>query len=286
MRTIKLGRYNKLKVVKEVDFGLYLDGGCEGEILLPNRYVPEGCRKGDELEVFVYLDQEERLIATTEHPLAQVGDFACLEVAWVNEHGAFLNWGLMKDLFCPFGEQRLRMTRGSRHIVHIHIDEQSYRIVASAKLERWLSKEPPQYAPNDTVDLLVWQRTDVGFKVIVDNKWQGQIYRNQIFRPVKIGDKLKGYVTLVRYDGKIDVALQLSGQQQTADFADVLLSYLHEHGGVCPVGDKSDTDDIRQLFQVSKKVFKRAVGDLYKRHLIIPGDTAIALNQEKDIAEK
>ena len=281
MKTVELGQYNRLKVVREVDFGVYLDGGREGDILLPKRYVPRGCRKGDELEVFIYLDQDERLIATTEHPLAKVGEFACLEVAWVNEHGAFLNWGLMKDLFCPFGEQRLRMTRGSRHIVHVHVDEQTYRIVASAKLEHWLSKEPPQYAPHDEVDLLVWQRTEVGYKVIVDNTWQGQIYSNQIFRPVKTGDKLKGYVTQVRFDGKIDVALQPSGPQQTADFAEVLLSYLQSHGGICPVGDKSDTDDIRQLFQVSKKVFKRAVGDLHKRHLIIPGDTAISLVEKE-----
>jgi predicted RNA-binding protein (virulence factor B family) len=285
MKSIQLGQYNRLKVVKEVDFGIYLDGGVEGEILLPKRYVPRECRKGDELDVFIYLDQDERLVATTEHPLAKVGDFACLEVAWVNEHGAFLNWGLMKDLFCPFGEQRVRMTRGSRHVVHVHIDEQTYRIVASAKLERWLSKEPPKYAPNDSVSLLVWQRTDIGYKVIVDNTWQGQIYDNQIFRTVRIGDKLTGYVKMVRYDGKIDVTLQPSGPKQTADFADELLNYLQSHGGLCPVGDKSDPDDIYQMFKVSKKVFKRAVGDLYKRHLIQPGDTAISLVPNEGKAE-
>ena len=277
MKEIELGQYNRLKIVKKVDFGVYLDGGKENEILLPSRYVPENYHIGDEIEVFIYLDQEERLIATTEHPLACVGDFAYLEVAWVNEYGAFLNWGLMKDLFCPFSEQRNRMERGSRHIVHVHIDEQSYRIMASERVTHWLSHDMPSYQTNDIVDLLVWQRTDLGYKVIIDNAYPGMLYNNQIFRDVRIGDKLKGYVTRVRQDGKTDVALQPSGQQQTADFSSVLLDYLHKHGGICPLGDKSDADDIKEMFHVSKKVFKRAVGDLYKRRLIIPDDTALRL---------
>ena len=148
MSDILLGDYNKLTIVKEVDFGLYLDGGDEGEILLPSRYVPKGVKPGDELEVFVYLDQEERLIATTERPYVKVGEFAYLEVAWVNQFGAFLNWGLMKDLFCPFSEQKQKMVKGTRHIVHVHVDEESYRIMASAKVERYLSDDTPKYSHN------------------------------------------------------------------------------------------------------------------------------------------
>ena len=164
---IELGKYNQLEVVKKVDFGVYLNGGEEGEILLPTRYVPEGCKPGDILNVFLYLDNEERLIATTLQPLVQVGEFACLEVAWVNEYGAFLDWGLMKDLFVPFREQKMKMQKGRRYVVHAHVDEESYRIMASAKVERYLSKEMPPYEVGQEVDVMMWQKTDLGYKVIV-----------------------------------------------------------------------------------------------------------------------
>ncbi|MBP5507096.1 MAG: GntR family transcriptional regulator, partial [Prevotella sp.] len=212
---IKLGDYNKLRVTKEVDFGLYLDGYDEGEILLPTRYVPQNAKPGDELNVFVYLDQDERLIATTERPFVKVGEFGFLRVAWVNQYGAFLDWGLMKDLFCPFSEQKKKMESGSHHIVHVHIDEESYRIVASARVERYLSKEHADYYHNEAVDLLVWQKTDMGYKVIIDNTYQGLVYNNQIFREIRTGDRLRGYIDQVREDGKIDVMLQPSGRQQT-----------------------------------------------------------------------
>lgn len=219
-KKIKLGDYNRLRIVKKVDFGLYLDGGNEGEILLPSRYVPEDAGIGDELDVFIYLDQEERLIATTETPLAKVGDFAYLEVKWVNEYGAFLGWGLMKDIFCPFREQKKRMVLGNSYIVHIHIDEESYRIVASAKIERYLNEDHPHYKHGDEVDLLIWQKTDLGFKVIIDNQYPGLLYQDQIFQYIHTGDKMKGYIGRVRPDGKIDVTLQKTGIQQTADFAE------------------------------------------------------------------
>ena len=173
---IELGKMNRLRVVKAVDFGMYLDGGDAGEILLPARYVPEGCSVGDELDVFLYLDSEERLVATTQTPLAQVGDFAYLQVAWVNNYGAFLDWGLMKDLFVPFREQKLKMQRGQSYIVHLHIDEESYRLMASAKVEHYLSDEMPPYSEGDEVQVLVWQKTDLGFKVIVDNRFSGLVY--------------------------------------------------------------------------------------------------------------
>lgn len=279
MEKIKLGDYNKLEVVKEVDFGIYLDGKEEGEILLPTRYVPQGVKVGDILNVFIYLDQEERIIATTEHPLVKVGEFACLEVAWVNQYGAFLKWGLMKDLFCPFSEQKAKMEKGSRHIVHVHIDEESFRIVASAKVEHYLSKEKPDYYRNEAVDLLVWQRTDMGYKVIVDNTFQGLVYSNQIFRPVRIGEHLRGYIGQVRPDGKIDVMLQPAGRQQTHAFADELTDYLIAHGGHCPYGDKTPPETISEVFGVSKKAFKRAIGDLYRRQIITINDDGITLCQ-------
>ena len=269
---LTLGDYNTLKIVKSVDFGLYLDGGEEGEILLPQRYVTKDMHIGDEISVFIYLDQEERPVATTEHPYAKVGEFASLEVAWVNQFGAFLNWGLMKDIFCPFREQKKCMEQGQRHIVYIKVDEDSYRLMATAKVEKYLStptvKDLPSLQHGAEVDILVWQKTDLGFKVIINNKFQGLIFENQIFQPLHSGLKLKAYVDHVRQDGKIDIVLQPTGRQQTLDFAETLLRYLYENDGYCNLGDKSAAELIYDRFQVSKKAYKKAVGDLYKRRLI------------------
>ena len=277
MDRIKLGYYNSLTIVKEVDFGLYLDGGEEGEILLPSRYVPEHYAIGDVIYVFIYLDNEERLVATTEQPLAKVGDFAYLQVAWVNEYGAFMKWGLMKDLFCPFREQKKRMEIGDSYIVHVHIDENSYRIVASAKIERYFDEAFPQYNPKQEVDILIWQKTDLGFKVIIDNKYPGLAYEDQIFKYIHTGDRMKGYIETVRQDGKIDVTLQQTGRKQTLDFSETLLQYMKDNYGSCELGDKSDAEDIKRRFQVSKKTYKKAVGDLYKRKLITITDEGIKL---------
>lgn len=274
---IKLGEYNKLTVVKKVDFGMYLDGGDEGEILLPTRYVPEGCKLGDELEVFIYLDQDERPIATTLKPLAKVGDFAYLEVSWVNEYGAFLNWGLMKDIFCPFREQKKRMEKGLSYIVYITIDEDSYRLMATAKVDKYLSQERPSYKHGDEVEMLVWQKTDLGFKVIIDNKFNGLIYENQVFRPLRTGDRIKGYIDHIRQDGKIDVTIQRTGHQQTLDFSEILLNYLKDNNGFCELGDKSPSELISDRFKVSKKTYKKAIGDLYKRRLITIEENGIRL---------
>lgn len=263
-----LGDYNTLLVSRKSDIGLYLDGGPDNEILLPNKYVPEGAKEGDKLRVFLYLDQEERLIATTQEPYAKVGDFAYLECVWVNQYGAFLDWGLMKNLFCPFREQRQHMEIGKSYLVHVLIDRDSYRIMASAKVSKFLSDDIPPYQPGNEVDVMIWQRTDLGYKVIVDNRYYGLIYRNQIFQPIHIGDRMTAYISNVREDGKLDVALQHTGRQQTMDFAATLLQYLKEHNGVCDLGDKSEAEDIAQRFHVSKKTFKRAVGDLYKHRLI------------------
>ena len=205
---LKLGDYNTLRIRKRTDYGLYLDGGEEGNILLPNRYVTKDMRIGDEIEVFIYLDQEERTIATTEHPIAKVGEFAYLECAWTNEYGAFLRWGLMKDLFCPFREQKTRMEKGKTYYVYIMEDEKTHRLMATAKVDR--------YQKND-------------------------------------------------------------GRQRILDFAEVLLRYLYEHDGYCDLGDKSPAEDIYERFQISKKDYKKAIGDLYRRRLITITEEGIRL---------
>ena len=274
---VKLGKYNQLEVVKAVDFGVYLDGGDDGEILLPSRYVPEGCKPGDLLNVFIYLDNEERLIATTLQPLVQVGEFACLEVAWVNEYGAFLDWGLMKDLFVPFREQKMKMQKGHRYVVHAHVDEDSYRIMASAKVERYLSKELPEYQPGEEVEVMAWQKTDLGYKVIVDNRFGGLVYQKEIFRPLEPGMRMQAFVRQVREDGKIDLTLQKDGVQKVDDFSGVLLQYIKNNGGYTPLNDKSAAEDIYGTFGVSKKTFKKAVGDLYKKRLVVLVEGGIQL---------
>ena len=279
MSFIRLGDYNRMTVVKSVDFGLYLEGGDEGEVLLPARYVPDGCKEGDEIEVFVYLDSEERLVATTQTPKARVGDFAFLTVSWVNEYGAFLDWGLMKDLFCPFREQKMKMEKGKGYIVHVHLDNESHRIVASAKVEHYFDPSFPPYRHGDEVDLLVWQKTDLGFKVIIDNRFPGLVYGNQVFRQIHTGDRLTGYIDMVREDGKVDVMLQPTGWRMTKETADIILDYMESHGGTCPLTDKSPAEDIYQQFQVSKKSYKKAIGDLYKRRLITIEDDCIRLNK-------
>lgn len=281
MSHIKLGRYNQLTVVKTVDFGVYLDGDEDGEILLPQRYVPEGCHPGDTLNVFIYLDSEERLVATTQEPFVQVGEFAYLEVSWVNEYGAFLNWGLMKDLFVPFREQKSKMQKGRKYLIHAHLDEESYRIVASAKIERYFSKSLPTYAPGDAVEILVWQPTDLGVKVIVDNSFSGLLYDSELFISLGVGDRMTAYVKQVREDGKIDLSLQRFGYAKVEEFSDVLLAYLKEHDGYVPLQDKSPAEAIYRTFGVSKKTFKKGVGDLYKKRLITIGESGIRLCREK-----
>ncbi len=291
MKKILLGQKNLLKAAWKVDFGMYLEGDEEGKILLPNRYVPEGLEVGDEVEVFVYLDNEERRVATTLEPKAMVGDFAYLEVAWVNEFGAFLDWGLMKDLFCPFREQKKRMEEGRSYIVHVHLDEESYRIMASAKVEKWLEndklvktnekqdeeEESPRIHVGDKVSALIWQKTDLGFKAIIENKYGALLYDSQVFKDIHTGDRVDAYITKIRPDGKIDIALQQSGRQHTEDFAEQLLRYLQYRGGRCRLGDKSSAEEIKEQFGVSKKTYKRAIGDLYKRRLITINDDGIEL---------
>lgn len=279
--SILLGKYNQLEVVKFVDFGLYLNGGDDGEILLPKRYIPEGTKEGDLLNVFLYLDNEERLVATTQTPLIQVGEFGYLEVSWVNQYGAFLNWGLMKDLFVPFREQKMRMVQGKSYIVYCYQDEESFRLMASAKVDKFLSKDRPPYEAGEHVNILIWQKTELGFKAIVENKYAALLYDSEIFQPLHTGMQLKAFVKQVREDGKIDLILQKAGPRKVDDFAETLLKYIREHNGFTSFNDKSDAEEIYQTFGVSKKTFKKAVGELYKMRLIILQPDGISLNNKR-----
>lgn len=280
---LQIGRTCQLKVNRQVEFGFYLDGGEQyGEVLLPNGEIrPDiDVHIGEPLEVFLYLDTQERIVATTHMPLAQVGDFAYLEVAWVNNFGAFLHWGPLKDLFVPFREQKMKMMKGYSYIVHVHLDPETYRIMASAKVEHFLSQDFPPYRTGDQVELLIWQKTDLGLKAIVDGRYGGLLYDTQMFRTLRTGDRVKGYISQVRPDGKLDLSLQCPGQRGVEDFSAQLLRHLQMNGGQTPLGDKSPAEEIYALFGVSKKVFKKAVGDLYRQRLIEISDTGIRLTPQ------
>lgn len=272
-----LGKINPLKVVKEVDFGLYLDGGSDGEILLPIRYVPENAKIGDVIPVFIYNDSEDRLIATTEKPYVMVGEFACLEVVSVSEIGAFMEWGLMKHLFVPFREQRAKMVEGGAYPIFVYVDFDSKRITASAKLNKFIDMSHPELTEGQEVDLLIYQQTDLGWKAIVNQQYSGVLYKNEVFQDIYIGKILKGFVKQIREDDKIDLMLQKPGFEKIDDFSIKLHELLIEAGGFLPVSDKSPAEEIYNRFGISKKTYKKAVGDLYKKRLIIIEDSGIRL---------
>lgn len=262
---LALGDYNDLEVARAVDFGLYLSSD-DGDLLIPRKYVPEGTEIGDVLRVFVYRDSEDRLIATTLEPLATVGQFAALTVRDVTPNGAFLEWGLEKDLFLPYRNQRHDLRVGQRETVFVYLDETTDRIVASAKWEWFLSDQPYAGKVGDTAELFVAAETDMGFKVIVDGTHQGLLYHNEVFKPLRLGDVHTGYVRAIRPDGKLDLSLQRLGHDEALAAADTLLEALRKAPeGLLPLGDKSEPDDIYRRLGMSKKVFKKALGTLYKR---------------------
>lgn len=275
---VQLGKYNRLTVVKEVDFGIYLDGGDDLEILMPGKYVPEGTKVGDELRCFVYQDSEARLIATTERPYATVGEFASLKINSVNAVGAFADWGTSKELLIPHREQNVKMEEGHRYIVYIYIDTVSGRIVGTAKVDKYLDNVPPQYQENEEVDALVWKPTPLGYKVIINNKHTGLIYKNQIFQPVHVGEHLRAWVKGIREDDKIDLMLQPMGYRNVIDSVEaMILKGLHNNDGFLPLTDKTDPEVIADKLQCSKKNFKKAVGALYKKGRIKIEDEGIRL---------
>lgn len=278
---IQVGKYNTLRVVKEVDFGLYLDGGESGEILLPAKYIPQDTKVDDEIEVFLYHDSEDRLIATTEDPYIMVGEFAFLETKMVNRVGAFLDWGITaKDLLVPFAEQRATMREGGVYLVYAFLDDISGRIVASSKVDKFLDNTPPQYAVNQEVELLVVQETDLGYKVIVDNKHWGMVYKNEVFTEIEAGDFLTGYVKKIREDDKLDISLQPIGYKQAVGDGAIsarIIEQLQQAGGFLPYGDKTDAQVIADTFGCSKKNFKKAIGALYKAKSITIAPDGIRL---------
>lgn len=272
-----IGKLNTLRVVKEVDFGLYLDGGEHGEILIPKRYVPEGTKLEDMLEVFIYLDSEDRIIATTEKPIIMVGEFAMLKVVSVTQMGAFLDWGLPKDLFVPFREQKMDMEEGKYYIVTVYLDYDSKRLVASAKIEKFLDNVPADYQAGEEVNLLIVSSTDLGFNAIINNKHTGVLYKNEVFQPLHKGDRVKGYIKKIREDEKIDLILQKPGYQKVDDISMGIVDILKKHNGFLPITDKTDPDEIYKVFGVSKKTFKKAIGSLYKLRIISIEDDGIKL---------
>lgn len=266
-----IGRYNSLQVVKHTDFGLYLDGGADGEILLPNRYIPKDIPSEveDWLNVFIYLDSDDKLIATTEKPKVQVGEFASLKVLEVNSIGIFLDWGLSKDLLLPYSEEKRPLQAGDYCVVHVYLDKHTRRITATTRLDRYVDLRPHTYKLGQSVDLLVAEATDMGFKAIINNQHWGLIHKNEVFKFLRNGIREKGFIKELRADGKISLSLQPVGQDAADALHQKIMQLLQEKGGVLLVNDKSDPKVISDLFGVSKGNFKKAIGALYKLGQIV-----------------
>ncbi len=264
----ELGKLNNLMIVKQVDFGLYLDGGDHGEILLPTRYVPNTFEIGENLEVFIYNDSEDRIIATTEKPFTMVGEFSSLEVVSVTQVGAFLNWGLPKDLFVPFSEQATRLEKGKKYLVYTYIDKETDRIVASSKINKFLDNTFPEYKEGQEVDIIIADQFELGVKAIINNLHWGLIYHSEIFTDLEYGQRLKAYIQKVREDEKIDLSLQMPGYSKIEPISDHFLNELKLNNGYLPFTDKSPAESIYNKFGISKKVFKKVVGNLYKKKII------------------
>ncbi|WP_298943017.1 S1-like domain-containing RNA-binding protein [uncultured Psychromonas sp.] len=278
---IKVGTYNELKIVKEVDFGLYLDGGQNfGEVLLPKRYVTDEMNIGDSITVFLYFDSEDRLIATTQKAKAIAGEFTSLKVIDTNRAGAFLDWGLPKDLLVPFNQQKVAMKTGFGYVVYVYQDDISERLLASSKLDRFLDKVPAEYKVGEKVDLLIADRTDIGFKAIINHKHWGVIFENDVFGDLGIGKKCKGYIRRIREDGKIDLSLTQTGYAKMDGLADRILLTLRQHDGFLPLSDKSTPDQIAKILKMSKGNFKKAIGQLYKNGDIVIADKGITITNK------
>ncbi len=278
---VLVGRYNILSVVKLVDFGCYLDGGDDGEILMPAKYVPAGTEVGDQVHVFVYFDSEDRLVATTETPYVQVGNFAYLEVKAINSPGAFLDWGLAKDLLVPRSEQRDQMFKGNKYVVYVYQDDASGRIVATQKFARFLDNNMPRYQQGDEADAIVTDLTPLGYKLAVDNKFTGLIYESDVYKPLHVGDRLKVYVKKVRDDDRIDFSPTPLGFAKVDALAQDILTKLENNAGSLPYGDKTDPEVIKTVFGCSKKSFKMTIGNLFRQGLIEISPSGIKLSKRR-----
>ncbi len=275
---LKIGEYNALEVVKQVDFGFYLKSN-ELEILLPQKYANDTIQVGDILNVFIYTDSEDRLIATTLVPLIKVGEFAALTVNHIADFGVFMDWGLEKQLFVPLKLQHTKMFVGETHVVYAYLDEQTDRVVGSTKLGPFVSRDTSQLEENQEVDLLIYDFTDIGIMAIVDQKYIGLIFKNEVYsKDIKVGSSVKGYIKKIRPDGKIDLTLQKTGMEHMQDAKSIILNKLNEKNGFIAIGDKTAPDIIYKEFGLSKKAFKKAIGNLFKEGVIYLTDSTIELN--------
>lgn len=280
----KLGRINSLKVLEFSEHGLYLDAGQHDKILLPNRFVMPHMRIGSIVETFIYNDSEDRLVATTETPFAQVGEFAYLEVVHVNpQMGVFLNWGLSKDLLMPFREQgNIHFRVGDCAVVAIYVDKYTNRVVASTRLHKHLCSKNPSYEPNEAVKVLIYGNSPLGYKAIIDKRYRGLIYHEETSDKLEEGDQITGYIKKVHSNGKIDLRRDPSGYARVENLSNLILEKLEAAGGTLPFGDKSKPDDIRSTFNSSKKAFKQALGRLFKQQQIYFKGAGISLKDSKN----
>jgi len=274
---IKLGEYNTLTILRETEPGLFLSDEEDNEVLLPNRYVPETFLIWDKLDVFVYLDNEERLVAVTDKPFIQKDEFALLRCNEVNEFGAFLDWGMVKELFCPFREQAFKMKKGGWYLVHCYLDEESNRLVASSKTNRFLDNTELTVNQFDEVDLIASHPSDMGWNVIVNKTHQGLIFNDDVFQDISVGDRLKGIVKKIRPGNKLDITLGQVGYRNIEPNAEKILHHLHDNSGFLNLTDKSNPEDIKDVLHMSKKSFKKAIGTLYKQKQILIKDDGIYL---------
>ncbi|EGR0026975.1 MULTISPECIES: S1 RNA-binding domain-containing protein [Vibrio] len=267
---IKIGQINSLEVIKKADFGVFLDGDDYGSVLLPSKYVPEGIEIGEHVDVFLYFDSESQLAATIERPIAQVGEWGLMKIEGVNATGAFVNWGIKeKDLLIPFSEQRTRFSAGQTILVYVYTDKASGRIVGTTKFNKWLDKTPANYEVNEQVDLIIAERSQLGYKAIVNGKHWGMIFPSDVFGKLYIGKKLKGFIKHIREDGKIDLALQKVGVAKMDDLSSKILDLLEKKGGFLPLNDKSSPEAIFDAFRTSKGTYKKTIGGLYKQGKIV-----------------
>ncbi len=264
----ELGRYNRLRILKRTDIGLFLDGDSHGEILLPRRYVQDSMQPGQEIEVFIYNDSEDRIIATTERPGAQVGECAYLKVVSSSKFGAFLDWGLPKDLLVPFSEQQKPMQKGYSYTVYLFVDEATDRIAASTRLEDHLSSDNSGFKTRQAVDCMIYGKSDLGFKAVINGSHLGQFYDSETFQHLHYGEHVKAYIKQLRADGKIDLILQLPSQLERDQLSAAIIEHLQQNDGVSELTDKSPPDDIYRTFGVSKANYKKALGQLYKQRRI------------------
>jgi predicted RNA-binding protein (virulence factor B family) len=273
---LRIGDFNRLQVVKEVDFGMYLKSE-QGEILLPKKYIEPGTEVGQCVNVFIYTDSEDRLIATTLTPNAVVDEYAAMKVKHTTDFGAFLDWGLEKDLLVPLREQHKRLKEGDVAVVRVVLDHRTNRVIGVGKLGPFMNKDVSDLEEGQKVDLLIYDFTDLGIQALLNEEYSGMLYSNEVFEDLKIGDRRVGYIKKIRDDGKIDLSLQKQGYGAVKDSTEGILDLLKASGGKLPYHDKSDPDEIQKVFKMSKKTFKKAIGNLYKKGLIRIDDNEISL---------